>query len=95
MEGATEVSFDGEERQDDEQQQLDGTDHAKIKFVGMAWDTLEIPKLREEIEVGVRGIVVSHGEEIVNDSIRQIAKVKVTGIWPLEGRDDLGRDEDG
>lgn len=67
-----------------EQDHLPGTDHAKVKFVGMAWDTLIAPALKEEIVVEVRGMVVGHGEEVMaNGEVREICKVKVTSIVPI------------
>lgn len=68
------------------QDHLPGTDHAKVKFVGMAWDTLDVPGLKEEIAVVVRGIVVGRGEEVMaNGDVRDVVKVKVTSVVPGDG----------
>jgi len=63
-----------------EQQQLDGTDYAKVKFVGMAWELVDVPQLRDEITFKVTGTVVAIGEEVMKDDVRKIAKVKVTSV---------------
>lgn len=67
-----------------DQPHLPGTDHAKIKFVGMAWETLDIPDLRDEVTFTVTGTVVAIGEEVLKDDVRKVAKVKVTSIEPAE-----------
>jgi hypothetical protein len=64
----------------DEQQQLEGTDYAKVKFVGMAWELVDVPQLRDEITFKVTGIVVAIGEEVMKDDVRKVAKVKVTSV---------------
>lgn len=63
-----------------EQQQLEGTDYAKVKFVGMAWELVDVPQLRDEITFKVTGTVVAIGEEVMKDDVRKIAKVKVTSV---------------
>lgn len=54
----------------------------KVKFVGMAWDSLDtVPALRDELQFVVKGVVVGHGQEVLaNGEIRETAKVKVTGV---------------
>lgn len=60
---------------------LPGTNYAKVKFVGMGWETAAVPSLKEEVEFTVRGMVVGDGEEVMADgSVRQIAKVKVESV---------------
>lgn len=64
-----------------EQGHLPGTNYAKVKFVGMAWESPEMPDLKEEVELTVRGIVVGHGQELMADGdVREVAKVKVTSV---------------
>lgn len=71
---------------DGEQGQLEGTNHAKVKFVGMGWDALEVPDLKEEVEFRVRGMVVGHGEQVMADgTIRPMATVKVESVVLLDG----------
>ena len=65
-----------------EQQQLEGTDYAKVKFVGMSWELVDVPHLRDEVVFKVTGMVVSVGEEVMKDDVRKVAKVKVTGVEP-------------
>lgn len=64
--------------------QLEGMDYAKVRFVGVQYDTLEdTPKMGEEVTFIVRGKVVGHGEEMMADGhIRQFAKVKVSSVAP-------------
>lgn len=63
------------------QEHLDGTNYAKVKFVGMAWESAEIPGLKDEVEFTVRGTVVGHGQQVMADGdIREIATVKVTEV---------------
>lgn len=70
---------------DGEQDHLPGTDHARVKFKSMAWDTLEAPPLRDEITLIVRGMVVGHGEEVMADGeIRTVATIKVLSVVPAE-----------
>lgn len=64
----------------EEQQHLEGTDYAKVKFVGMAWELVDVPQLRDEIVFKVTGTVVAIGEEVMKDDVRKIAKVKVTSV---------------
>lgn len=63
-----------------DQQKLDGTDYAKVKFVGMAWELVDVPQLRDVITFKVTGTVVAIGEEVMKDDVRKIAKVKVTSV---------------
>lgn len=65
-----------------DQQKLEGTDYAKVKFVGMAWELVDVPELRDEITFTfkVTGTVVAIGEEVMKDDVRKIAKVKVTSV---------------
>jgi hypothetical protein len=63
-----------------DQQHLEGTDYAKVKFVGMAWELVELPELREEIIFKVTGTVVAIGKEVLKDDVRKVAKVKVTSV---------------
>ena len=80
--GAAEGALDGE----GEQEHLPGTDHVRVKFVGMAWDTLVAAALKDEVEFHVRGMVVGHGEEVMADGdIREVSKVKVLSVTPVEG----------
>jgi len=66
---------------DGTQEHLPGTNYSKVKFVGMAWETAEVPGLKEEVEFVVRGVVVGHGEDVMADGdIREFAKVKVTSV---------------
>lgn len=63
------------------QEHLDGTNYAKVKFVGMAWESAEIPGLKDDVEFTVRGTVVGHGQQVMADGdIREIATVKVTEV---------------
>lgn len=66
---------------------LEGMDYAKVKFVGVQYDTLEeTPALGAEVTFIVRGKVVGHGEEVMNDGhIRKYAKIKVSSVAPHEG----------
>ena len=65
-----------------EDQHLPGTDYAKVKFVGMSWELVDVPHLRDEVVFKVTGLVVSVGEEVLKDDVRRVAKVKVTGVEP-------------
>lgn len=67
---------------DGEQQKLAGTDYAKVKFVGMSWELVSMPELRDEVVFKVTGMVVGVGEEVMKDDVRRVAKVKVTGVEP-------------
>lgn len=63
------------------QAHLPGTDFARVKFVGMAWETAAVPTLKEEVTFIVRGLCVGHGEEVMADGdVREIAKVKVLSV---------------
>jgi hypothetical protein len=64
----------------EDQAHLPGTDYAKVKFVGMAWELVDVPQLRDEITFKVTGTVVAIGEEVMKDDVRKIAKVKVTSV---------------
>lgn len=64
-----------------QQDSLPGTDYARMKFVGMAWETPERPGLKEEVEFQIRGKCVGHTEEVMADgTIRELAKIKVDSI---------------
>jgi hypothetical protein len=39
----------------EDQAHLPGTDYAKVKFVGMAWELVDVPQLRDEITFKVTG----------------------------------------
>jgi hypothetical protein len=65
---------------DTDQEHLPGTDYAKVKFVGMAWELVDVPELRDEITFKVTGTVVAIGEEVMKDDVRKVAKVKVTSV---------------
>lgn len=66
---------------DPTQEHLDGTNFAKVKFVGMAWESAEIPGLKDEVEFTVKGTVVGHGQQVMADGdIREVATVKVTEV---------------
>ena len=63
------------------QEHLDGTNYAKVKFVGMAWESAEIPGLKDDVEFAVKGTVVGHGQQVMADGdIREVATVKVTEV---------------
>lgn len=67
----------------DEQQNLPGTNYAKVKFVGMAWEIVDVPELRDDVVFKVTGMVVAVGEEVMKDGdVRKVAKVKVTRVEP-------------
>lgn len=66
----------------DEQQQLDGTDYAKVKFVGMAFEQVDCPDLLDEVVFKVTGRVVSVGREVMKDDVRRVAKIQVTSVEP-------------
>lgn len=60
---------------------LPGTNLAQVKFQGMAWEGVELPGLREDVEFLVRGVIVGHGEEVMGDgSIRLVGKVRVSSV---------------
>lgn len=64
-----------------EQMQIEEANYAQVKFVGMSWETPEVPGLKEEVAFEVHGTVVGHGEEVMHDgSVRPFAKVKVQTI---------------
>ena len=66
----------------EEQQQLEGTDYCKVKFVGMAWELVSEPDLRDEVVFKITGTVVGLGEEVMKDDVRRVAKVKITSVEP-------------
>ena len=72
---------------DPTQEHLDGTNFAKVKFVGMAWESAEIPGLKDEVEFTVRGTVVGHGQQVMADGdIREGAWVaELTDLLTLDG----------
>lgn len=63
-----------------DQESLPGTDHARVKFVGMGWEALEVPELREEVEFVVKARCIGHGEEVLKDTIRKTAKMQVMSV---------------
>ena len=66
---------------DPQQERLDGTDYSRVTFNGMAWDAVDVPDLKEEVEFIVKGIVVEEGNKVYKDGeIRPIAKVDVQGV---------------
>lgn len=66
-----------------EQDHLPGTNYAKVKFNGMAWESVEVPDLKTEVAFIVRGMISGHGEEVMADGdIREVATVKVTSVEP-------------
>jgi len=67
---------------ENEQQNLPGTNYAKVKFVGMAFEQVDCPELLEEVVFKVTGLVVAHGREVMKDDVRKVAKVKVTSVEP-------------
>lgn len=68
-----------------EQQQLEGTNMAQVKFVGMSWETLEVPDLKTPVSFRVDGIVVGDGHEVMADgTIRPVARVKVQAVVPID-----------
>jgi hypothetical protein len=64
------------------QEELDGTDYAKIKFVGMSFDELnDVPGLGERMRFEVEGTVVGRGGELLETGgERRVAKVKVDRV---------------
>lgn len=66
----------------EEQQNLPGTDYCKVKFVGMAWELVSEPELRDDVVFKVTGTVVGLGEEVLKDDVRRVAKVKITSVEP-------------
>lgn len=60
----------------------------KVKFIGMAWDSLdEVPGLKDELTFIVRAQVVGH-EQIVDQKtgdIRDLAKAKVSSVQLHQG----------
>jgi len=63
------------------QDHLEGTDYAKTKFVGMAYESPERPGLKDEVQYVIRGTCVGHEEQVMADGdIRQVAKIKVTSV---------------
>lgn len=65
--------------------QLPGIDTAKVGFLGMAWDTVDTPELKEEIELTVRGMCVEVGDKVMaNGEVRQLAKIKVTSVTRMD-----------
>lgn len=65
-----------------EEQHLPGTDYCKVKFVGMSWELVSEPELRDDVVFKVTGTVVGLGEEVLKDDVRKVAKVKVTSVEP-------------
>lgn len=70
---------DGEGTQS--QDHLPGIDTAKVKFVGMAWEAVESPGLKEECVFTVRATCVGDGQEVMaNGDVRTVTKMKVTSV---------------
>lgn len=65
---------------DTDQDHLPGTNYAKVKFVGMAFEQVDCPDLLEEVVFKVTGRVVSVGREVMKDDVRKVAKVQVTAV---------------
>ena len=67
----------------DQQRRLDGTDFAKIKFVGARSATPGQLHLGDEIVFKLTGLVVHVGEELDADGVvSAVATVKVSSIVP-------------
>lgn len=64
------------------QQVLDGTDYAKVKFVGMSYDSLETEfKIGDEATFLVRARCVGSGDEEMRDGhIRHVVKMDVRSV---------------
>lgn len=76
--GAAEDKLEG---LDVEQEKLPGTNFSRVSFLGMAWETVDVPDLKEEVEFVVKGMVVEHGEKVYADGdVKPIAKVDVNGV---------------
>lgn len=73
---------------DPSQEPLDGTEFAKVKFVGMAFDSLRAEDARDEVKIGdeltfiVRARCVGTGDEANkrDGSIRHIVKMDVQSV---------------
>lgn len=64
-----------------EQETLDGTNLAKVSFLGMSWEPSEVPDLKDEVTFIVKGRVIEAGDKVMADgSIRHLAKVKVMAV---------------
>lgn len=64
-----------------EQDSLDGLNLPLVKFVGMSYESTEVPDLKAEVEFLVRGTVVGEGREVMADGhIREFRKVKVRDV---------------
>lgn len=61
-------------------------DYTKVKFVGVQYDTLELPlKIGDEVVFLVQGRVTAVGDEAMKDGhIRHVAKVEVQSVTPHE-----------
>lgn len=66
----------------DDQQQLEGTDYAKVRFVGMTCELPDLPKLGAEITFKVTGRVVLVGEELLDEETREVVKVSAISVVP-------------
>lgn len=68
-----------------DQQQLDGTDYTRVKFVGVKYDTL-LPDLKigDELEFTVRGRIKGTGEEEMKDGhLGKTVKLEVSSVAPV------------
>ena len=65
---------------DTDQDHLPGTNYAKVKFVGMAFEQVDCPDLLDEVVFKVTGRVVSVGREVMKDDVRRVAKIQVTAV---------------
>lgn len=63
------------------EQPLDGTDYAKVKFVGMAFDDLDRQiGIGDELVLSVRARCVGVGQEQMHDGVRRIVKMRTTSV---------------
>lgn len=64
------------------QDPLDGTDYVKVKFVGMAYDSLsDRPDIGDELVFTVRARCRGNGtEEMKSGAIREVAKFEVQSV---------------
>lgn len=69
------------------QDQFDETNFAKVKFVGMSFDTLDHDmKIGDEAHFLVRARCVGTGDEEMNDGhVRTVAKMRVLSVVLREG----------
>jgi len=59
----------------------------KVKFVSMAWDSLDaVPNLKDEMVFLVKARIVGHGQEVMKDGdIRETAKAEVLRVVEYAG----------